>query len=228
MNDVNKTTSKDLAYATAKAVMGSIPYAGAAVSELIGLIIAPPIEKRREKWMTEVGQKLKDLEEASKVDITKLTNNPQFIDTVLQATSYALKTSDEEKIAAFRNAIINTAIGDVPEQTISQIFLTLIDNFTSWHIKILHLFDNPSEWFKQNGMTFPDYTMTSLSTVVIEAYPILKGQNELLDLIWSDLKQGGLHNTSDLRTSMSGNSLLANRTTDLGKKFLNFISDQNW
>jgi len=148
MADINKTTSKDVAYATAKAVLGSVPIVGAAASELLGLIVTPPIEKRREEWMTEVGQKLKDLEEESKIDITSLTENQQFVDTVLQATTFALKTSDKEKIAAFKNAIINTALGDAPNLTISQIFLNLIDNFTTWHIKVLHLFDNPTEWFK--------------------------------------------------------------------------------
>ncbi|HEY5370509.1 MAG TPA: hypothetical protein VIJ75_16110 [Hanamia sp.] len=224
MADINKTTSKDVAYATAKAVLGSVPIVGAAASELLGLIVTPPIEKRREEWMTEVGQKLKDLEEESKIDITSLTENQQFIDTVLQATTFALKTSDKEKIAAFKNAIINTALGDAPNLTISQIFLNLIDNFTTWHIKVLHLFDNPTEWFRINNKSLPNYMAASLTSVVIDAFPTLKGQGELLNLIWFDLKRAGLHNTSDLGTTMSGNGLLAERTTDLGKQFLKYIS----
>jgi len=224
MADINKTTSKDVAYATAKAVLGSVPIVGAAASELLGLIVTPPIEKRREEWMTEVGQKLKDLEEESKIDITSLTENQQFVDTVLQATTFALKTSDKEKIAAFKNAIINTALGDAPNLTISQIFLNLIDNFTTWHIKVLHLFDNPTEWFRTNNKSLPNYTAASLTSVVVDAFPILKGQGELLNLIWFDLKRAGLHNTSDLGTTMSGNGLLAERTTDLGKQFLKYIS----
>ncbi len=225
MTNINKTTPKDAIYAATKAILGAIPLAGAAASELLGLIVAPPIEKRREKWMTEVGQKLKDLEQANKVDVASLTENQQFIDTVLQATTFALKTSDKEKIAAFKNAIINTALGDAPDLIISQIFLNLIDNFTTWHIKILHLFDNPTEWFTTNNKTLPNHMMGSLTSIAYDAFPTLKGQTELLNLIWSDLKRAGLHNTSDLGTTMSGNGLLSERTTDLGKQFLKYISN---
>ncbi|MCX6233479.1 MAG: hypothetical protein NT175_01965 [Bacteroidetes bacterium] len=224
MTDINKITSKDIAYTTAKAAIGSIPIVGAAASELLGLIVAPPLEKRRAKWMTEIGQKLKDLEEVKRIDIQSLTENQQFIDTVLQATSFALKTSDEEKILAFRNAIINTALCDAPDFTMSQIFLNLIDSFTTWHIKILYLFDNPTEWFKNNNKTLPNYSSAGLIEVVTEAFPTLRGQNELLNLIWSDLKRAGLHNSGDLEAMMTGSGLLAQRTTDLGKRFLKFIT----
>ena len=119
--------------------------------ELMGLIVTPPIEKRKEKWMTEVSERLIDLENSQKVNLKELQENPQFIDTVIQATSYALKSSEKEKINAFQNAIINTALNEVPELTISHIFLNLIDSYTSWHIKILDLFDDPAEWFKRNN-----------------------------------------------------------------------------
>ena len=224
MTEVNKTTSQDVIYATTRAALGSIPLIGAAASELLGLIVTPPLEKRREEWMTEVGEKLKELQEAGKLDIESLSDNQQFIDTVLQATTYALKTSDREKIARFKNAVINTALGDTPDETRTQIFLSLIDNFTTLHIKLLHLFDDPIKWFEQNSISIPNYLSASLLSIVRQAYPTLKGQDELLDLVWSDLARAGLHNTSELKTMMTGNGLLANRTTDLGKQFLDFIS----
>ena len=105
MDDINKTTGQDIAYAKAKAIVGSIPIAGAAAGELLGLLVAPPLEKRKTKLLTKIGQRLKDLEEAKRLDINGLAENQRFIDTVLQATTYALKTSDNEKIEAFKNAI---------------------------------------------------------------------------------------------------------------------------
>jgi hypothetical protein len=225
VSDTIKKSSTDITYSETVNPPAILSIGSTAISEILTMIITPSLQARREEWMSEIGQILKELEEANKVQLESLTTNQQFIDTVLQATNYALKTSDKEKISIFKNVIINSALGDTPEQTISHIFLTLIDSFTTWHIKILKLFDNPTAWFRANNKTLPNYMAASLSTVVIEAFPILKGQNELLDLIWSDLNRAGLHNTSDLRTTMSGNGLLAERTTNLGKQFLRYISE---
>jgi len=225
MDDINKTTGQDIAYATAKAIVGSIPIAGAAAGELLGLLVAPPIEKRKTKLLTEIGQRLKDLEEAKRLDINGLAENQRFIDTVLQATTYALKTSDNEKIEAFKNAIINTALNEAPDKTISQIFLNLIDSFTTWHIKLLHLFNDPEGWFKTNNRPTPNYVAAGLNSIVTDAYPELKGHGDLVNIIWADLKRAGLHNSGELGAVMKGSGLLQQRTTEMGKKFLNYIQE---
>lgn len=227
MNEIDKTTTGDVSHAVAKGVLGAIPLAGSLASELFGLIITPPLEKRKQNWMTEVGKKLQELEEKSQIDLSTLATNEQFIDTVLVATTLALKTSEKEKIISFQNAILNTATGECPDKTKGQIFLNLLDTFTVWHIKILHFIDNPTKWFENSGQTPPSFLMGSLSSVLTNAFPPLSGQQELLDVIWRDLHDNGLHNTGGLMTTMSGNGLLANRTTLLGQEFLKFISSPN-
>jgi len=195
----------------------------ATATEILGLILAPPITNRRIKLVTDIGQMLKDLEKENKIRLEDLLANDQFIDTVFQATSFALKTSEEEKIKAFKNAILNSALGHAPDKTISQIYLNLVDNFTTWHIRILHLVNDPESWFRNHQRAFPNYMAAGLNAVIIDAYPALKGQSELLNLIWDDLKRAGLHNSGSLGTIMTGGGLLGSRTTDLGKKFLRFI-----
>lgn len=225
MSDIKKLSSEDIGYAAAKTGLGSIPIVGALASEILGLIITPPLEKRRQKWMTEVGDKLKQLEDQDKIDLTTLASNEQFIDAVLIATSLAIKTCEDEKIKAFQNAILNTALGESPDKTKVQIFLTLLDNFTIWHIKILHFINNPKKWFADANIEPPRMLMGSLSSVLKRAFPELQGQTELTDVIWRDLHDSGLHRTSDLKTSMSSDALLANRASDLGKEFLKFITE---
>lgn len=227
MDEINKTTAGDVSHAVTKGVLGAIPIAGSLASELFGLILTPPLEKRRQNWMTEIGKKLQELEEKTQIDLSSLATNEQFIDTVLVATSLALKTSETDKIIAFQNAILNTAMGECPDKTKGQIFLNLLDTFTVWHIKILHFIDNPAKWFENAGQTPPRLLMGSLSSVLKSAFPPLSGQQELLDVIWRDLHDNGLHNTGGLMTTMSGDGLLANRTTQLGKEFLRFISTSN-
>jgi hypothetical protein len=221
---MSKDNNKDIAYAVAKAGLGSIPIIGAAASELLQLIVTPPIEKRRKEWMIQIGEKLKELEEKEGIDLERLRDNDVFVDVVIQATQEAIKTSEKEKVEYFKNAILNTASGEHPELSEIQMFLKLVSDFTIWHIKILKLFDNPTEWFSSNELTAPSFTAAGLSSILEIAYPELKGRREFYDLIWSELKRAGLHRTSGLHSTMTGSGLMISRTTDFGKKFLAFIS----
>ena len=222
---MKKETKQDIAYGVTKAILGSIPYAGAAASELFQLLVTPPLEKRRNEWMIEVGEKLKQLEQKEEIDFNKLAENEIFIDVVLQTSQLALRTSEKEKIQYFKNVILNTAIAENPNITEVQIFLNFISTYTVWHIKILKLFDNPQDWFSKNNKSMPNVMAGGLSDVLETAYPELINKRALYDLIWDDLSRSGLHSTSGLHTIMSGSGLLANRTTPFGKEFLEFITE---
>lgn len=220
----DKTTGKDVTHSLVKGGLGTIPIVGSLASEIFGLIVTPPLEKRRVEWMNEIAERLKELEDKKELDLNDLCSNEQFIDVVLQATTYALKTSEKEKIKAFKNAIINTASGDSPDKTFSQIFLNQLDSFTVWHIKTLDFIDNPRQWFSKANRTPPNYMGGSISAVIMDAFPELKNQDDLLDLIWNDLKTAGFHRTGDIKTGMSGDGVLSERTTTLGKEFIRFIT----
>jgi len=225
MTDINKTSMGDILYAAVKAGLGSIPVLGSAATELFGLVVTPPLDKRRQEWMNEVAEKLKSLEENNQVDFSALSQNEQFIDTIIQATTIAIKTSEKEKIQALKNAVTNSALNEAPEKTKSQIFLNLVDTFTVWHLIILAFFDNPRTWFQRAGQTQPSLLMGSMFSILKLAYPSLAGQDELVDLIWSDLHNAGLHNSSGLKTMMTNDGIYAERTTELGKEFIRFISE---
>jgi hypothetical protein len=222
---MKKETKDDISYSIAKAALGSIPIVGAAASELLQLLVTPPLEKRRNEWMIEVGEKLKQLEQKEELDLTKLASNDVFIDVVLQTTQLALLTSEKEKIQYFKNVILNSAVEENPNITEVHIFLNFISTFTIWHIKILKLFDNPEDWFKKNGKSMPSYMAAGLSNVLEEAYPELTEKRDLYDLIWDDLSRAGLHKTSGLHTTMTSSGLMVPRTTPFGKEFLEFITE---
>jgi hypothetical protein len=221
---MSKEKGKDILYSLTKAGIGAIPIIGAPVSELLQLIVTPPIEKRRSKWMLKIGEKIKKLEE-NNVNIKELENNEVFIDVVLQTTQQALKTSQNEKIQYYQNAILNSAIGENPDLSEIQIFLNLVSNFTVWHIKILKLFDNPKKWFEEQNKEPPSFLGGGLSDIITYSYPELKERKEFYNLIWRDLKGAGLHNTSELGGMMSSSGLFAMRTTAFGKKFLKFVAE---
>lgn len=221
-----KTTGKDIAHSLLKGGIGTIPIIGSLAVEIFGLVVTPPLEKRRAEWMNDIAVKLKELVDKKVINFEELQGNEQFIDVILQATTFALKTSEKEKIKAFRNAILNTATGDSPDKTVSQIFLNQLDKFTVWHIKILNFIDNPREWFKKYNKIPPSYMTGSIYSVLEEAFPELKSQSALVDIIWDDLKTAGFHKTGDLRTMMSGDGVLANRSTVFGSEFVAFITKE--
>lgn len=223
----NKTSAGDVAHSLVKGGLGTIPVIGSLATEIFSLIVTPPLEKRRAVWMNEIADKLKGLEEKKVVNFDDLSNNEQFIDVVLQATTLAIKTSEKEKIKAFQNAVLNTAAGESPDQTVSQIFLNQLDSFTTWHIKILKFIDSPRLWFQRANRTPPSYMAGSISAVIKDAFPELKTQDDLLEIIWNDLRTAGFHRTSDIKTTMIGDGTLSGRTTQLGKQFLEFITNDN-
>ena len=221
----NKTTAGDVANSLVKGGLGAIPVIGSLATEIFGLIVTPPLEKRRAEWMNEVAEKLKELEENKTINFEDLQKNDQFIDVVLQATTLALKTSEKEKIKAFQNAVLNTASGQSPDQTKSQIFLNQLDSFTTWHIRVLVFIDSPRLWFQKTNRDPPNFMAGSISSVINDAYPELKNQDDLLDLIWNDLSNAGFHRTSGIKTIMSGDGALSERTTPLGKQFIQYITN---
>ncbi len=66
----------------------------------------------------------------------------------------------------------------------------------------------------------------SLVSTLLEAYPELRGQDELVNLIWNDLAYAGLHSSSSLKALMTGDGILVPRTSRLGNEFLQFITEK--
>jgi hypothetical protein len=215
----------DAGYAIVKAGISMLPIAGAPASELFGLIVTPPLEKRRLEWMEKVGAGLKNLEQKMGVVLEELQDNNKFIDAAMDATQIAIRTSQTEKLEALRNALLNAALPKSPEDSIQKMFFSFIDIFTVFHIKILELFQNPQKWFEKYSVPFPKLHMGALNHLLENAFPVLKNKREFYDLVWKDLYLRGLVSTEGLHTMMTGSGVEAKRTTEMGDSFLNFISD---
>lgn len=216
----------DAGYAIVRAGISMLPIAGAPASELLGLIVSPPLEKRRSEWMERVGAGLKDLEQKMGVVLEELRNNDKFVDAAMDATQIAIRTSEKEKLEALRNALLNSALPNSPDELIRKMFFSLIDIFGVLHIKILELFNNPRIWFLKHQKQYPDHIMSGgLSNLIEIAFPILRERQEIYDQIWKDLYLRGLVSTEGLHGTISAGGLEAKRTTGIGDAFLNFISN---
>ena len=214
------SSTGDTAHLVASGLLSVVP--GAA--ELLQYLLTPPLEKRRQKWMEEVGQVLRNLENNRGVNLEELQSNETFVDTVLQATQIAIRNSQEQKREALRNAVTNCALPNPPQQSLQQMFLNYVDLFTVWHLLLLDLFQDPQEWARRNNHHFPDNQLTSsLSSILANAFPELGKDRTLYDQIWNDLYSRGLVNTEGLHTMMTPQGAMARRVTEFGAKFIRFI-----
>lgn len=224
-HEVPEATLEDRLHTLAKAGIGSTPLLGAAASELFTVILAPPLEKRRVEWMNDVAEHLKELEERGELNLEDLQDNETFITTVMQASQAAVRNHQSEKRDALRNAVLNAALPHAPEESIQQLFITQVDTFTVWHIRLLDLFKDPTAWFERNDVTLPDFSFSSSLEELLEAaWPELKGQYDFLNIIVEELKAKGLYSGGGLRTPMSGGGAFHKRTTAMGSSFLEFIT----
>ncbi len=218
-----KTSAGDAIHAVARAGLGAIPAAGAAASELLTAIVTPPLEKRRSEWMEEVGEALRRLEEEIGVVLESLQENDEFIDVAVEATQIAIRTSTKEKREALKNAVLNSALPNSPEESLQKMFLSFIDTLTVWHLKLLDLFNDPPAYIQRHNIQFGNISMGAMSHLVETAFPELRGKRDLYDLIWKDLYSRALVNTEGLHTMMTRSGILSERTTQIGKLFLDYI-----
>jgi hypothetical protein len=209
-------TKGDTAHAIAKAGLSAIPFVGGPAVELFQYLIQPPLERRRGEWMAEVGEKLLELENRG-VDIEALGQKDEFVSSVMHASQIALRTHQEEKREALRNAVFNVASGQSPGEALEQMFFEWIDSLSVLHLQLLQLFQRPTPP--------PGMSMGGLSNVLEHNMPHLKGHNHIYNQVWKDLYLRGLVNTEGMNSTMSSQGLAAKRTTEIGDAFLRFISE---
>jgi hypothetical protein len=218
-----KSDRSDLGYSVIRAGLSLIPIAGGGLVELLQFVLQPPLEKRRDVWMKEVGEAISDLHEKQGIKFDDLQNNDVFIDTVIHASHIAYRNSQGEKRQALKNAIINSGLPNPIDQSLQQMFLNWLDVFTVWHLRLLHLYQNPEKWEKENDRHFERPPAGGATHILESAYPELKDRRELYDQIWKDLYQKGLVTNDSLHGMITGQGIFSKRTTDLGDLFIGFI-----
>jgi hypothetical protein len=97
-----ETTKADFALGAARA----IPVVGGSITEVMSMVLAPAIARRRDTWLKEFADGLDEAER--KIDefrIESLQNDEAFVSAVIEATRSAISTHKSEKRAALRTAM---------------------------------------------------------------------------------------------------------------------------
>ena len=213
----------DVVYTLVKAVIAGVPVIGGAATELISMV-ALPLEKRRNQWLDDIAERLKSLEGVVEgFRIEDLSQNETFITVVMHATQVAIRNHQQEKLEALRNAVLNAAMPEALEDDRQLMFLNFIDELTSWHLKVLHFFDDPKIWGSQHNISYPKWNSGSPASVLESTFEELRGQRDFYDQVVRDLHYRGLMNIDSLHGTMTVQGMFDSRTTEMAKEFLAFI-----
>jgi hypothetical protein len=204
-------TDTDLAQGAARAALSAIPVIGGAITEVLSMVLAPAVVRRRDQWFKELADALDEIER--KVEgfrVENLQNNESFVSAVIQATRAAAGTRQQEKLTALRNAVLNTALSNSLDEDKQSVFLNLIEVLSATHLLLLHLFNDRSAFSHERRVQ------------IIQ-------RRALTDPMIIELTSRGLLNDPRpyvARNRDSGESLSIQEwtLTALGKEFLSFVA----
>jgi len=219
-----KQGAADAVHTIVRAGVSAIPVVGGPIKEIFTSLFAPPIVKRREEWIESIAEKLQELEkEFDSFKLENLKDSKNFITVVMHATTIAIRTHQEEKLDALRNAILNSAVVPNPDEDLQGMFLDCIDTLTPSHLRVLKFFENPRTWFQQKGIGSGNFAAGPPSAVLERAFPEFR--RDFYEQLVKDLSSRGLmQNAGSLHVMMTEQGMFDRRTTAMGQSFLKYIS----
>lgn len=197
---------------------------GPVAASLLSLVLEDPLSRRRDEWIESIAIDLVKLrEQVEGFSLENLSENETFVTTVLQTIQIALRTHQQEKLEALRNAVLNSALPNAPEDTLQMVFLSFIDRFTTHHLQQLALIRDPNGWLADYGIEHTTIYPGGPANVMNTVFPDLP--EGLPKLVASDLRTAGLYtfpagNDDDGSISIG---LKDYHITDIGRQFLEFI-----
>lgn len=218
----------DMAYEIGRAIASSVPVAGGTLNVLFENVFSSPLERRKEAWLEELVCVVEELQKrVDGLTFEALSENEKFITISLQATQIAMRTHQKEKLLALRSAILNAALSDEENEALEVSFIHLIDRLTPWHLKLLTLFHDPAFWMEEKGIK----NVECVRGVVEQSFPELNDNQDFCDFLFRDLQTTGLLAEGDYFradiTNWHEQAKYMRRTSDIGEKFLAFISDSS-
>jgi len=196
MTNKPKKSASDLAHSVVKASLGAMTMGMGA--ELFNMVITPAVERRRDEWVESIEQGLKILESKMEgFNLDDLSNNDVFISTILQATQAAIRNHQKEKLDAFRNIVLNSAIPMDHENDIQIIILSIMDDMAPWHLRLLKQFDE-GFCFMPNTRQRVELVPGQLTLAITKEFIELKDNIDFTVVLINDLVSKSLIETYNI------------------------------
>lgn len=221
----HKSKSREIVERAGEAGLNFVPGVGGALAVAFVTAVGWQLNQRREKWLGELAEAVEDLRQGlGDASFETLAENRLFVDAVVTTTRVIDHSHEQEKIAALRNAVLNSVARDAPDADAQAMFLSLVDRYTPTHLRLLTLLNDPVAWFDSHDLIPPTPAIAGAMAEVVEAgLPELKGRQEFYGLVAADLNSSGM-----LAVELSGvlgtAILMRSVTNQMGKQFVKFIS----
>jgi hypothetical protein len=218
------STPREIAERALEAGLSGVPVVGGPLAVVFVAAVGRKLQRRRDEWLTELAEAVEELRSQG-LDPQTLADNDLFVDAVVSTTRIVEHTHQQEKIKALRNAVVNSVAADAPDADTQAIFLNLIDRFTPSHLRLLTLLDNPRAWFAARNIPEPQAAMAGSRTQAVEAgLPEMAGRKEFYNLLVSELSASGFLKVNTLTGMVSPTAIMDSLTTDLGTRFVKFVT----
>jgi hypothetical protein len=217
-------TKRDIALSLVKITASAVPGFGGPAAEVLETLFRPTLDARRDEWLKGLAEALFRLQDkVAGFDLEQLSHDDSFMTTFVTASQAAMRTHQHDKREALRNAVLNAALGREANEDMPALWLSLVDRFTEWHIRLLHLLSDPKRAAGEAGFSYSG-SIGGISHLIEGVFPKLKGRRELYDLLGNDLSAAGLIGIISFHTTMTAGGIFEKRTTEMGDRFLDFIT----
>jgi hypothetical protein len=223
-----KPTACDYLHKLTKGVVSCIPYAGGLAAEVFDMICRPSLEKRRERWCEDLLEVVVQLRnKIEEFDLEQAFKNEAVVTTFIQAMRMATATHVAEKREALRNAVVNAALPNPPDEDQQQIYLNMIEPMTSWHLRFLTKFtaaygSSIGEIKPKPNLAMP-LPLPPLPLIEDDLFPELKGRHDFYTYVLNDLRSKNLLDIQ-LGSPWQGKQSWTIYPTELGSALLKFIT----
>ncbi len=223
-NNLKKITKPSLWDAGHAVITGILPPVAA---QFFGLIVAPPISKRRDEFLAGLYEDIMKLKKQIKsFDEKKLENNELFQTMVFNAARIAISTHQKEKIEALKNAVLNSIIEPEINESVQLLFLNYIDRLLPIHLMLLDFFKKPYDYCLNKKVDMRLLSNASIWTLLNKAIPGI--ERSLLMQIINDLYNYGFITVSGSNIEAAiepfFRAIYNECTTPLGNSFIKFIT----
>ena len=208
----------------AKAIMHSNPITGF-FQAIYDEYASRQWQQRRNKWEGIFEEKLQNIKD--EIDLAKIENIPNFAQILLSAGQGAMSDIEEDKVALYVNAVVNSIKKEDIDDTKKHIFLNMLRDFTLLHITLLQtLSKNLDNGDFKNGfqMTIRDKSQTA-EDIILARNIQLRKQKDILHIFTHDLYEKHLLQKEYPLQELASFGKVDKQTTDLGDEFLDFIAE---
>ncbi len=154
--------------------------------------------------------------------VENLVDDEILVSATIQATRIAIGTHHREKREMLRNALLKVAVGRGPQEDLQESFLAAVEAFTCWHVRLLRFIWTGLADLNRAGIwnVLKPYAIGDYAAAVGALYPEMKGQDNFLLYLMTDLKNRGFSTVS----RPSDGFPQSPGVTNIGIDFLGFIA----